>query len=178
MVVPEFEESFDFESGLGGWAGHADGLPEGSFWAVDAENGDAAEGQGAAWLSMSVLEAQGRVWMARAFDVSPGQSYQVTLTWALGTDDDASTTAWDILAAGGATAPTASSLAAHGTTAPEVPGGTVWEERSITFQATSGAAVGGGETGTLWIGLGIAPTSPDDRQYGVDEIRVSFLRTH
>lgn len=177
MLVPEFEQSFDFESGLGGWAGHADDLPVGSAWTVDVSSGEAAEGQAAARLDLAIVEPRGRVWMDRAFDVTAGQSYEVTVTFALGTADDAATTGWDVLAGGGPTEPTPGSLTVRGSTTPDSPGtGMVWEERSFTFQATAGPATGGDETGRIWIALGIAPTTAEHREYGIDDVRLSFLR--
>jgi hypothetical protein len=116
--------------------------------------------------------------MARPFDVTADQSYEVTVSFALGTADGATTTAWDVLGGGGATEPDPGSLTTHGSTTPESPGsGLVWEERSFTFQATAGPAVGEDETGRIWVALGIAPTTADDREYGIDDVRLSFLRS-
>lgn len=175
VLVPEFQESFDFESSLQGWEGASGDLPTGTSVSVAHTSTSAAEGQGSVQITTSAEETGGKVWIARAFQVTAEQPYEVTVTFDLGTDDGAMTIPWDVVSSAGSAPPTAAGLVVQGGTTPESPTGErVWDSRTHTLLVTSGA--GDGETATVWIAVGLGVATAGDRTYGVDELEVSFLR--
>lgn len=178
ILVPELQERFDFQASLEGWTARSGDLPVGAVVGVERATGPGAGGEDG-WVRITAVadEPRGRVWIERPFEVTPDQSYEVTVAYQLGTADGSSTTPWEVVSGVDTEAPTSVELLVRGSTAPESPGdGLVWEPREHTFVVFSGPADSGEESATVWVALGLGLATVDVRQYGLDEIEVSFLR--
>lgn len=173
-VVPEFEERFGFEGGLEGWVVRSADLPASTSVDVAHETGPAAEGQGWVRLNTDAGEPGGRLWIERPFEVTPGQSYRVTVSYRFSSADGVSNDPWDLLGGAATEPPGLPDLMVLGSTAASESG--AWGSRDHTFTVSAGTAAPDGEAVTVRVALGVGILSGGQRTHGLDEVEVSFVR--
>jgi hypothetical protein len=169
-IVPEAESLTTFDSGLGAWVPLDLGLAPGSSFTASEETG-------AARFELDTAAEGGEGVIAREVVLTPGVEYVVLVRFLFESSD-----------AGGVVEPWRLVV---GTS---VEGG-AWDFNSdldtsvgpgilpqtITIQGdlsvTAGPATGAGDSASeVRVGIGIRPTSSDQRSYGFDEILLQFIR--
>lgn len=175
VILPEVELSDSFEGGLGSWAPRsADlGTPPGG-WSVEGTPTAASDGGRAVSLRLDNTGGAGKVWLVREVELSPDQSYDVALSFDLGTVGALPLTPWTIIAGSHVSEPTsAAGLTFRDGAAPDstfTTGGATWGARSydLTLRTT--------EEGKGVVTVGLWGTSTEDRTYFLDNVRVLFTR--
>lgn len=172
VIVPEFEFSYSFESGLAGWTERSADL--GAGWAtVGTTTSQAASGSTSVAFGLGNAGGAGKIWVTRELMVTKDQSYTVDVTLKLGSADAQSAAPWKVIAGAQLAAPTtAAGLPMQDeTTAGGTGGGVAWAEKSYSFPAKADP------DGRLFLTLGIWGTSPGERTYWMDDVRVVLTRS-
>ena len=178
---------FSFESDLEGWAASAVDVAWGNCtggalgnctlsWSVERTTDLAHEGAASVKMSLENLNDAGKIWIERAFNVSPGRTYRVHLAFAFASADFGSMNHWTILAGALSARPTAAedlTPAIRGDTGNGLAsnGGYIWLEKGYD------SIVHSGPDGRLWVLLGVWGTWETPRTYYVDAVRVSIQAT-
>lgn len=171
-IVPEFDLSYSFESGMEGWEPAAF-VAGGSTWSVQRSTEEASQGAASLRLALDDAGGQGTVVVVRELEVEPDRAYRVTVSLDLGTTDRSGTDPWRVVAAADSVAPeTVDALVPRGgTDAPADPAqGVAWVGQEYTFTAT------GGPDGYLFVSLGIQASAVASRIYYLDNVRLVLMR--
>lgn len=174
VIVPEFDLSFSFESGLEGWtAGTAD-FGAGS-WAAEASTERATDGSRSARLTLANPGGAGKVWLTRELELTPQKSYTAQVSFDLATADHEPAGAWKLIVTARPTSPeSASGLDFQGDTSSGLAAATgpQWVEKRFAIPAQAD------DEGKLYLSVGIWGTTPLTRTYWLDNIRVVLTRTN
>lgn len=173
MIFPEFEFAFSFESGLDGWNPASADLGTGTV-TIEGSGDNASQGTRSVAVRLDNPGGAGKVWITRELEVTPDQSYTVDVSFDLGTADHGTVDPWTLIVGMGDTAPTTpAALAYHGDTASgaETAQGAAWAEKGTTVAAKAD------EDGRLFLTLGIWGTTPGQRSYWIDNVRVVLTRS-
>ena len=134
----------------------------------------ASDGMHSVRLRLDNLNAQGKIWIERSYDVAPDQEYEVEIGFALASADFGTINLWRVLAGASPDPPTAADAlvstvdTGNGETSDT---GVEWVEKSVTVPVESD------EDGELLVYLGVWGTSEFSRTYDLDEVRVTLFRT-
>lgn len=173
VIVPEFEFSFSFESGLDGWTPSSADVGAGT-WAIEGSSERASAGARSARLQLANPGGAGKVWLTRELEVTPNKRYSVDFSVALATSDHGTVAPWKVIVGMRATPPlSAAELDFQGDTSsgPETSAGVVWAVKSFTMTAMADAE------GRLFLTVGVWGTSPGTRTYWLDDAKVVLTRT-
>jgi hypothetical protein len=171
---PDGSEVFQtsFEAGLDGFTADGTDLDDPPVeWSIERSQEEADDGAWSVRLVLDNLNDAGKIWIERAFDLEPGVTYDVEVTFAFGTSDFGDINTWTIIAGVGPENPEeVDDLTFQGSTSTgedeEV--GVVWLEKSHAFTATAGP---GGE---LWVSVGVWGTFETLRTHYIDDVRIAF----
>ena len=177
---------FSFEQDLEGWTagtanlswGNCTGSAKGNCtlsWSVGRSTELAREGGASVKLFLDNLNDQGRIWIERPFDGTPGATYRVHLAFAFASADYGSVNHWTILAGALSAKPIAAGSmdkVCRGDTGNGLlsAGGTVWLDKSYDSIVTPGAG------GRLWVLIGVRGTWEGPGTYYVDAVHVTIAR--
>jgi hypothetical protein len=165
-----FESSF--ESGLAGFAADGTDLDDPPVeWSIERSQEEADDGAWSVRLELDNLNDAGKIWIERAFDLQPGVTYDVEVTYAFGTSDLGDINTWSIITGVDPDSPEdADDLTFQGSTSTgeDEETGVLWLEKSHAFTATPGA---GGE---LWVSIGVWGTFESLRVHYLDDVRIEF----
>lgn len=171
-IVPEYEFTFSFESGMAGWTVASADLGQGSA-SVSLDEGQASDGTRSARIELANPGGTGKVWMTRELEVTPDKRYSVEVVLELATADHGTVQPWR-LAVGAFAAPPASAaaLAFDGDTSSglETAPGATWVEKSTTVLATAD------DEGRLHLVLGVWGATAGTRSYHIDDVRLVLTR--
>ena len=189
-----FDATYSFEEDMEGWtAGSADlawgncsagAQSEGPLMplsgnctisaSIDRSTGLARQGAASVRLFMDNLNDMGKIWIERAFNVTPGRTYRVHLAFAFASSDYGAVNHWRIVAGVLTARPSSSDdltpayredtgngLAAAG--------GYVWLVKAYDVTVTAHA------DGRLWALVGVWGTWEGPRAYYVDVVHVTIL---
>lgn len=173
VIVPEFEFSFSFESGLDGWTPSSADLGTGTG-SIQGSSENASQGTRSAAVHLDNAGGAGKVWITRELEVTPDQSYAVDVSFDLGTSDHGTGEPWRLIVGVRDTIPSSTAaLDYHGDTASgaETAVGHVWAEKGTTVGAKAD------EEGRLYLTLGVWGTTPGQRSYWIDNVRVVLTRS-
>jgi hypothetical protein len=172
VIVPEFEFSYSFESGLGGWTEGSADLGAGRA-AAGTTTGQAAAGSASLAFGLDNPGGAGKIWVTRELAVAKDQSYTVDITLKLGSADAQAAAPWKVIAGARQAAPTAAAglPIQDETTAGGTGGGVAWAGKSYSFAAKADP------DGRLFLTLGIWGTSAGERTYWIDDVRVVLTRS-
>ena len=150
VIVPEFEHTFSFESGLDGW------VPVLLDGAVGGGMGDLE-------IASTVVSSP------------PSQGYRIEMSYRIALADPPGAPSWRIMGGAGPEAVGADAsgpaLATLGDTGPAGADGLpLWESRTDTLHATSS------DGGELWVAIGVVARSGGERSYYLDDVRLAFTR--
>ena len=165
-----FETSF--ETGFDGFAADGTDLDDPPVdWSIERSQEEADDGLWSIRLELDNLNDAGKIWIERAFDLEPGVTYDVEVTYAFGTSDFGDINTWSIITGVDPDSPeVADDLTFQGSTSTgeDEETGVVWLEKSHAFTATTGA---GGE---LWVSIGVWGTFETLRTHYIDDVRIEF----
>jgi hypothetical protein len=165
-----FETSF--ETGLDGFAADGADLDDPPVeWTIERSQEEANEGAWSVRLELDNLNDAGKIWIERAFDLEPGLTYDVDVSYVFGTSDFGDINTWSIITGVDPDSPEeAEDLTFQGgtSTGEDEEVGIVWLEKSHAFTATAGPS------GELWASLGVWGTFETLRTYYVDDLRIEF----
>ena len=82
LILPEFDLSYSFESGLDGWFGNGVDLTDPIVtWSVETSNEQASDGANSAKLFVDNRNGMSKIWLERAVDVSPNLAYDIDISF-------------------------------------------------------------------------------------------------
>ena len=175
VVVPEFENVFSFEIDMEKWYPRGiDLLDPPVTWEIARTSERASDGMHSVRLRLDNLNAQGKIWIERSYEVAPDQEYEVEIGFALASADWGSIDLWQVLVGASPDSPTTADAVVsvvdtgNGETSES---GVEWVEKSVTVPVESD------EDGELFVYLGVWGTSGFSRTYDLDEVRVTLFRT-
>jgi hypothetical protein len=88
VILPEFDLSYSFESGLDEWFGNGVDLTDPIVtWSVETSNEQASDGANSARLFVDDRNGMSKIWLERAVDVSPNLAHDVDISFDFGTAD-------------------------------------------------------------------------------------------
>lgn len=169
---PGDQRTFSFESGLQGWdVAGADLDNPAVDWDITQTTDVANTGDASVRLMLDNLNDAGKIWIVRAFDVEPGQTYRADISFAFGTADYGSVNLWTIIAGAHAEPPVeANDLDFRDNTGTGQSEGTglVWLDKSYTSTVTANA------DGEVYIAIGVWGTYEVERMYYVDDVVIDL----
>jgi hypothetical protein len=174
LILPEFDLSYSFESGLDGWFGNGVDLADPIVtWSVETSNEQASDGANSARLFVDNRNGMSKIWLERAIDVSPNLAYDVDISFDFGTADFGQANLWRILSGAHTNSPTTGAAltvqdATGNGSASSV--GVQWLPKSYRVRASSDAG------GRIRIVIGVWGTWETPRTYYVDNVRILFTR--
>jgi hypothetical protein len=174
VLVPEYEMTESFESGFGAWSvRNADlGAPAGS-WSAETTAATATDGEKSLSLQLDNIGGAGKLWIVREVELTPGQDYDVALSFDLGTSDPVGSAPWTIIAGALPTEPVgAVDLTFRGGTVPDSIGasGVTWSEKSYSM------TLRGSSEGKGIVFLGVWGTTAENRTHHIDNVQAYFTR--
>ncbi len=176
VIVPEFEHTFSFESGLDGWVPVLlDGAVGGGMGDLEIASTVVSSGRRSARLHLSAPAAGSGIVAQHLFDVAPSQGYRIEMSYRIALADPPGAPSWRIMGGAGPEAVGADAsgpaLATLGDTGPAGADGLpLWESRTDTLHATSS------DGGELWVAIGVVARSGGERSYYLDDVRLAFTR--
>ena len=157
-----------FEGGdLDGWTPRAVDVEDPPVaWSITRSTERPFEGQGSAKFDVANFNDAAKVWLERAFDVTPGARYDVTVSYAFATPDFL-VGSWQVITFARDEAPrSAKDLNFIGNTYKGDEGaGYRWLSKSYTTEVVA-------TDGTLHVGVGVWGTFESANVYYVDNLRV------
>lgn len=175
VLFPEVDVTDSFESGLGDWTGAGIDLGDPMVaWSADITTEEASSGTHSLKLTLDNANAEAKIWALRPVQATPGQVYDVELSFDFGTADYGSVDLWRIIAgAAGAPPGSVSDLPFQDDTgngsATDV--GYQWVHKDYAMQATADA------DGNVYVVVGVWGTSEAARSYYVDNVHMVLTRT-
>jgi hypothetical protein len=165
-----FETSF--EEGFDGFQADGTDLDDPPVeWSIERSQEESEDGAWSVRLVLDNLNDAGKIWIERAFDLEPGVTYDVEVSYTFGTSDFGDINTWTIITGIAHEDPEiVDDLEFQGTTSTgeDEDQGLVWLEKSFSFTATANAE------GELWVSIGVWGTFETPRTYFVDDVRVEF----
>ncbi|MFL6518963.1 MAG: hypothetical protein ACJ8NS_01965 [Chthoniobacterales bacterium] len=164
--------TFSFENGLEGWTPKGTDLSNPPIqWSIESSADRASDGTHSAKFELWNYNDAGKIWLERAFNVQPNQSYHVTVQFSLGTRDFGDVNLFPIIA-GVRTAPAVTrddlTFQGHTGNGEDNDAGYKWLEKSYDFHLLSAA------DGTLYVDIGIWGTWETYRAYYIDNVRITI----
>jgi hypothetical protein len=172
VIVPEFDLSYSFESGLDEWYGNGVDLGDPQVaWSAERSSGQASVGSASVALSVNNAEGAAKVWIEREFTVEPSRAYDIEVTFDLGSSDGTGSEPWRVVAGAHVAPPmTAAELSIQDPTGNGGGAGVVFVQKSYSLRATSD------EDGRMYLVIGVWGTSVGERTYFLDNVHVLFTR--
>lgn len=174
VIHPEFDLSYSFESGLEQWSGDGVDLFDPIVtWSAERTGQQASLGGSSVQLSLDNANGVAKIWIERGFTVDPSRSYNVDISFDIGTADSGQADSWRLLAGAHTSPPDiASELTVQDATGNGAVSGTglVWLSKSYRVSASSGA------DGRMTVVIGLWGTSEGARSYYIDNVRLLFTR--
>lgn len=173
VIVPEFDLSYSFESGLEGWTVSSADVGGGSA-AAEASSERASQGAHSVRFVLGNPGGAGKVWITRELELTPEKRYTAEIAFDLATADHGVADPWKLIMTARTTPPaSAAELDFQGDTGSGVDTGTgtVWVQKRFTLPAKAD------EEGSLYLTVGIWGTTPGTRTYWLDNIRIVLTRT-
>ena len=173
-LVPEFDIRDSFEAGLGDW--EAQGTDLGNppvAWSVEESTEEASAGTRSVKLTLDNVNDAGKIWIQRELEVAPLVTYDVDLSFDLGSADFGTVNLWTVIA-GVETAPpeTAAELTFQDDTGngAATDHGYQWITKTYQIRARSD------EDGHLYVVLGVWGTWETLRSYYLDNVHLVLTR--
>lgn len=167
---------FTFESDLGGWAADATDLDDPPVtWSIVRSDELAERGDWSVELFLDNENDAGKIWIERAFELTPGASYDVEVAFDLASADFGIVNRWRIIAGVSAENPEiADDLSFQDETGngAEDDVGFVWLPKRYAFQNVEADP----DTGVLWVSIGVWGTFETPRTYFIDDVELIFTR--
>lgn len=140
---------------------------------VAAATDQASAGVRSVRFDLANPNGQGKVWIMRQVQATPGQSYSAQVSLKLGVAEPAGAAPWKVIAGLQAPEPLLTAQLGFQDETSSAPGNGAfsWVAKSYTVAAKAD------DEGRLWLTLGIWGTSPGTRTYWVDEVRVALTRS-
>lgn len=173
VIVPEFDLTYSFESGLEGWTTTTADLGAGSGTAA-ATSERSTQGTRSVRLDLANPGGAAKIWLTRELELTPGKSYTAQISFDLGTADHAAADAWKLILTARNTPPgSAAALDFQGDTSSGLATATgpQWVEKKFVVPVRPD------EEGLLHLTVGIWGTTPGTRSYWLDNVRVVLTRT-
>ncbi|MGH7570807.1 MAG: hypothetical protein ACREMK_03050 [Gemmatimonadota bacterium] len=167
---------FTFENNIGEWMADATDVDDPPVtWSVERSNELAERGEWSVRLSLDNLNDAGKIWMEREFQLAPGITYGIEVSFDFASADFGNVNLWRIIAGATAVDPeTADDLTFQdddtGNGADEDVGH-VWTARRYEL-----GAVTADPEGSIWVALGVWGTFETARTYYVDDVELIFTR--
>lgn len=168
--APQVDITESFETGLADWteAGADLGDPM-ATWSATVTTEEASAGTHSLKLTLDNTSADAKIWVQRAVHATPGQTYDVELSFDFATADYGSIDLWQIIA-GVLPAPpdSAADLPFQGDTGNGLSSdqGYHWVHKEYTTTVTADA------DGYVYVVLGVWGTWDDQRSYYVDNVHL------
>ena len=173
-IVPEFDLSDSFESGLGEWSANGTDLTDPPVtWSVQTSTEQASDGARSARLYLENVNGAAKIWIERGFDVQPNQTYDVDISFDFGSADFGDVNLWRIVAGAHMSAPvSAAELMIQDATGngSGTDVGNRWLAKRYAARAQADSE------GRLYVVLGVWGTWETPRTYYVDNVRLLFTR--
>lgn len=167
---------FTFESDLGQWAADGADLDDPPVtWSIERSDELAERGEWSVRLSLDNLNDAGKIWMERAFELTPGASYDIEAAFDFASADFGDVNLWRVIAGASSVDPeTPDDLTFQDETGNgmEEDLGHVWTTRRYQL----GTLTANPETGVLWVALGVWGTFETERTYYIDDLELIFTR--
>lgn len=173
VIVPEFDLSYSFESGLEGWTTATADVGSGSG-SASATTERSTHGTRSVRLDLANPGGAAKIWLTRELELTPGKSYTAQISFDLGTADHGVADAWKLILTARDTPPaSASALDFQGDTSSGLATatGAQWVEKKFVVPVRPD------EEGLLHLTVGIWGTTPGTRTYWLDNVRVVLTRT-
>ena len=165
----EFTDSFD--NGLNQWTQGAD-VPldpnnpgQTVAWSIEVSQDQAHSGHQSARMTLDGSQDDGTIWLQRAFDVSTGQAYTVSVSFWLWSESESFNTLAKAAAYAGPAAPVGEANFDVSQPANQVAG---WRQYSYQFESA------GNQTGELFVALGISVVWETQVTYYIDDVQVEI----
>lgn len=163
---------FDFDASLQGWMTDGTDLMDPPVdWSIDQTTDFAHTGDGSVELRLDNLNDAGKIWIVRSFDGVPGQTYQVDLSFALGTADWGDTNLWTIIAGAHSLEPQVADDLTFRDDTGNGAGEDVgyrWVDHRYTSQVTANAS------GEFYVAIGVWGTYEVERTYFLDDVVIEL----
>jgi len=173
-IVPEFDITDSFESGLGQWTAQAIDLGEpAGTWSIQGTTEEASAGMHSVQLTLDNVSSAGKVWIERELDAAPTQAYDVDISFDLASADFGTLDLWTVIAGAYPAPPRAADEltfqddTGNGASTDD---GYHWVSKSYTVHARSD------EEGHLSVTIGVWGTSETARSYYLDNVRLQLTR--
>lgn len=172
LTGPDDDRNFGFDENMEGWAAAGADLENPMVeWEVAhaPETGD--DDEGSIRITVDNLNDAAKVWIVRGFEAEPGRTYEVEISFSLGTSDFGNVNHWTIIAGAHDAPPEiASDLdfrdnTGNGRTEDE---GLVWLDKDYTSVVTAGA------DGMVWVAIGVWGTYEVARTYYIDDVEIEL----
>lgn len=174
VLAPEVDVTESFETGLADWteAGLDLGDPA-ATWSGTVTTEQASAGTHSLKLTLDNSSADAKIWVQRAVQATPGQAYDVELSFDFGSEDYGSLNLWKIIAGVVPASPeTAADLPVQGDTGNGLSSdqGYQWVHKDYTTTVTAAA------DGTVYLVLGLWGDWDEQRSYYVDNVHLVLTR--
>lgn len=167
---------FTFEGDLGDWAADGTDLDDPPVtWSIERSDELAERGEWSVKLFLDNENDAGKIWLERAFALTPGVAYDVEVAFDLASADFGIVNHWRIIAGVSASDPeTVDDLSFQDETGngAEDDVGFVWLPKRYAFQNV----VADPDTGVLWVSIGVWGTFETPRTYFIDDVELIFTR--
>ncbi len=161
-----------FEHGLDGWRKTAIDIDLGTDtiqWSIDANDSLPYSGYTSLEFYLENYNDAGKIWVQKAFPVSPATNYEISLSFKFASADWGQFNLWTIIAGVHGSAPqTAADLTYQGSTGTgaDTSAGFVWMDKEYDFQYSSGSDT------AVWVTTGIWGNWETPRTYYLDNLTV------
>ena len=172
VIVPELSVVEGFENGFGAWTvAGLDTEVSGQASVGEIVEGDGSEGNRSARLRLASPTGTGKLWIERAFMLTPERSYVVSITLDVRALEAGAGEAWRVLA-GAHTEPPRSNAVLAIQDAIVPPADTDWASHAYTVRADAD------EEGLLFVAIGVWSVTAGTRSHDFDAIQISFTRAN
>ncbi|MEP0814723.1 MAG: hypothetical protein HRF49_08685 [bacterium] len=164
--------SYSFESGLEGWApiGIELGDPPAS-WSIDESLNYKSDGEKSLKLTLSNPADSAKIFIERVFSLDRSSTYSVKVRYSFCSKDGGAVDKWKVITGVSAEQPrAAAALSFPGDTGNDGFALFTWKERTYDFMYETGASR------KAYITIGVWGTTADDREYYVDNVRITFTK--
>lgn len=164
---------FSFDETMQGWQKDGTDLDDPPInWTVEHTTTMAYNGTGAVKLFLNNMNDAGKIWMEKAFTVTPNTAYEITVNYYFATSDYGEFNLFNIVCGATNTDPeTADDLIFQDDTGhhnESIQDEYLWLEKEYTFTVLSD------ENGSIYVNIGVWGSWETPRTYYVDEVNISI----
>jgi len=167
---PGPDYSFSFENGMEGWQANGMDLDNPPVeWSIEVSRDIAQEGKSSVRLYFNNVNDAGKIWIERAFEVEPNQTYQARVEYFLASADWGDVNLWTIIT--GVVPESARKEPVYQDSTGNNAGqenGFIWLYKGYDFTVDSGAE------GRLIAMIGVWGTWETARTYYIDSVSLTF----